>query len=111
MKSDAFNNLPQYAIERDVFAGIFRKLDDFACDGRLPFEGPDFRFWNYDDEVYMLHKPSGTLINWYKIGHTGRTNTCNKTLSIEEYEEFASMLLDEINECDGIILQKEIENG
>lgn len=95
---NAFEELPQYPIERSIFAEIFRELDEFACEGELPYEGPDFRFWDYDMEVYILHKPSGTLVNWYKLGHTGRCNTCNKKLTIDEYRKFASMALEEINE-------------
>lgn len=99
--SRVFEDLPQYAIDRDDFTSIFGELDLYACDGRLPYEGPDFRFWSFEDEVYMLHKPSGTIINWYKIGHTGRTNTCNKTLTLDEYREFAEMLINEIKEHGG----------
>lgn len=99
--SKVFEDLPQYAIERDEFINIFRDLDLYACDGRLPYEGPDFRFWSFEDEVYMLHKPSGTIINWYKIGHVGRTNTCNKTLTLDEYREFARMLINEVKEHSG----------
>ncbi len=91
-----FDELDQYAIERDLFSDIFDTIDMYACNGHLPFEGPNFRFWCHEDEVYILHKLSGTLVNWYKIGHTGRTNTCNKNLSESQYRLFAEMLISEL---------------
>ena len=49
-----------------------------------------------DDEYYILHKPSGTMINWYK--HMGRTNTCNKDLSLDELRLFLLLLRKELVE-------------
>ena len=43
-----------------------------------------------DDEYYIIHLPSGTMINWYK--HLGRTNTCNKNLSLAELKLFFILL-------------------
>ena len=43
------------------------------------------------DEFYIIHFPSGTIINWYK--HMGRTNTCNKNLTLDDLREFKKMLL------------------
>ena len=48
------------------------------------------------DEYYILHKPSGTMINWYK--HIGRTNTCNKDLSLDELKLFLLLLRKELVE-------------
>lgn len=89
-----FETLPQYAIDRDVFSQIFSD----ACEALYDvtnFEWDDFKAWYYSDEWYILHKDSGTLINWYK--HCGRTNTCNKVLTIEQYKEFAEMFMNELN--------------
>lgn len=80
--------LEQYAIDRDLFVEIFRPIDEFIWDN-YDYESDDFKFWGYIDEYYILHKPSGTLVNWYK--HLGRTNTCNKILSEEEYKTFVEM--------------------
>lgn len=87
--------LKQYAIDRDLFIEIFREIEDYIWDV-YPYEGDDFKFWGYDDEWYLLHKDSGTLVNWYK--HLGRTNTCNKNLSVEEYKTFVKMFIDELKE-------------
>lgn len=97
-RNNPFQDMPQYPINREAFRDIFRKIDDYACDGLLPYEGPDFKFWHYDDDVYILHKPSGTLVNWYKLGHTGRANTCNKALTVAEYNKLAHMLIAELKE-------------
>ena len=32
-----------------------------------------------NEEVYIIHLPSGIQINWYKLYHLGRTNTCNRS--------------------------------
>ena len=87
------STLKQYAIDRDLFIEIFSPVYEMLWDV-YPYEGADFKFWMCDDEIYLLHKDSGTLINWYK--HLGRTNTCNKDLSIEEYKEFVRMLYEEL---------------
>lgn len=31
-----------------------------------------FKFWMYEDEVYILDKLESKLINWYKLHHIGR---------------------------------------
>ena len=49
-----------------------------------------------EDEYYILHKPSGTMINWYK--HMGITNTCNKDLSLDELRLFLLLLRKELIE-------------
>lgn len=85
--------LPQYALDRDVFCEIFSPIYEMLIDV-YPYEGSDFKFWGYDDEWYLLHKDSGTLVNWYK--HLGRTNTCNKDLSLDEYKEFVRMVYEEL---------------
>lgn len=85
--------LPQYALDRDVFCEIFGPIYEILIDV-YPYEGYAFKFWYNNDEWYILHKQSGTLINWYK--HLGRTNTCNKDLSLDEYKEFVRMLYEEL---------------
>ena len=47
---------------------------------------------NCGDEFYIIHFPSGTIVNWYK--HVGRTNTCNKNLTLDDLREFKKMLLE-----------------
>lgn len=44
-----------------------------------------------EDEFYIIHFHSGTIINWYK--HLGRTNTCNKEgFSTDDLIEFLVLL-------------------
>lgn len=90
------NLLPmkQYPIERDVFCKIFRKIDSDFYDELYDTTTESFKVWRYDDEFYILHLESGTIINWYK--HLGRCNTCNKNLSIEEYKKLANDLYNEL---------------
>lgn len=63
-----------------------------------------------DNEYYIIHLESGTMINWYK--HLGRTNTCNKDLSIDGFREFLKMLkcdIDIVIAKDPIEYQKYVE--
>ena len=99
INNNPFEDLPQYPIERIIFENIFNYIAAIIYD-IYPYESYDFKAWYYEDEWYILHKPSGTLINWYK--HCGRSNTCNKKLSIAQYQEFANMFLEDIKDNKGI---------
>lgn len=90
------NNMKQYPIERDIFCNIFREIDLEFYDELYDVTTESFKCWRYDDEFYILHLNSGTLINWYK--HLGRCNTCNKDLSIDEYKYIAKLLYNELKE-------------
>ncbi len=94
------NLLPmkQYPIERDVFCEIFGKIYSDFYDKFYDTTTSSFKVWRYDDEFYILHFESGTIINWYK--HLGRCNTCNKNLSIEEYKKLANDLYNELEETE-----------
>ena len=85
--------LEQYKIDRDLFVEIFKDILDYTYNN---YEGHCYKYWWYDDELYLLHKPSGTMVNWYK--HLGRTNTCNKDLSIKEYKLFVKGFINEVKE-------------
>ena len=65
----------------------------WCCDFR---DTNSFHAFKDEDEYYILHKPSGTMINWYK--HMGITNTCNKDLSLEELKLFLLLLRKELIE-------------
>lgn len=106
-------DLHQYHFERCEISKIFEEL--FPCDSEVwdwdCVYMCDFRdtcsfhaFRDYD-EFYILHKPSGTMINWYK--HIGRTNTCNKDLSLEELKLFLLLLKKELVE-EGIVYEQKI---
>lgn len=92
-----FEMLPQYALSRDDFINIYGNVSEVLMNEN-PYETSNFKGWYNDDEWYILHKSSGTMINWYK--HCGRTNTCNKILTIEQHKEFAKMILEDMKEND-----------
>ena len=75
----------QYPITRDEFIRIFSKIDEIIYE-IYDYEDFDIKIWHYEDDVYILEKDTGILVNWYK--HLGRCNTCNKELSTKEYEQF-----------------------
>ncbi len=59
----------------------------------------DFRIWQEEEEVYILHLPSGTIVGWYKFYHYGRCNFCNKPdMSIEDLADFFSLLRNQLLE-------------
>ena len=82
--ADILQELPQYHFTRDSFVSTFEQvftndeifeLEDMCqhyttLNSFLLFYNPNW------EEFYIIHLPSGTIINWYK--HLGRTNTCNK---------------------------------
>lgn len=94
--------LDQYHFERSDFTKEVRTI--------IPDLEDLFEYFNYNgiwklfdflmyedtqDEYYIIHWKSGTMINWYK--HLGRTNTCNKDLSIDGFSEFLEMLKSDID--------------
>ena len=94
----------QYHFIRDEMTKVFKEvfpLDSqiwdwntvWYCDFR---DTNSFHAFRDDGEFYILHKPSGTMINWYK--HMGRTNTCNKDLSLDELKLFLLLLRKELVE-------------
>jgi hypothetical protein len=56
----------------------------------------DFRIWSEDEEVYMLHLPSGTIVGWYKFYHYGRSNFCNKSMNESDLNEFFWLLRNQL---------------
>lgn len=104
----SFEDLEQYHFVRDSMTKVFEEVfpldaqgwdwdDVWWCNFR---DTNSFHAFRDEDEYYILHKPSGTMINWYK--HMGRTNTCNKNLSLEELKLFLLLLRKELVE-EGII--------
>ena len=66
---------------------------DVLCSCNRHFD--EFSLFRVDDEFYILHRNSGTLINWYK--HAGRTNTCNNPdFSMEDFRVFLTKLREEL---------------
>ena len=91
-KNPLFVNLPQYHFDRGEMCEVF-DVDFMNWFWDHVNEGND-EFWlpKVGDEFYIIHLPSGTIVNWYK--HMGRTNTCNKNLALDDLREFKKMLLE-----------------
>lgn len=85
-KFDAYI-MHDYAIDRDIYAELFKNVDDILWDKGWDFTGDYFKTFRIDDTFYMLNYESGILISHYK--HLGRCNNSNFELSIEEYKKFS----------------------
>jgi hypothetical protein len=103
MKSNYLEFLPQYHFDRDDFCECFRSIfsDDKLCDLEEDCQAhrtlSEFILYYDEDEFYIIHLPSGTMINWYK--HLGRTNTCNKEgFTLDDLREFLQLLKDDLSE-------------
>ena len=90
-KNPLFKDLPDYHFDRDEMCKVFD--DDFAMwlYDHINEHSDYFPIWRWEDEIYILHRDSGTMVGWYK--HIGRCNICNKKLTIEDLKEFKRMLL------------------
>lgn len=97
MKSKFLQELPQYYFDRDDFVKVFKKV--FSSDEIFELEVAcqehrcldNFHLYYAEDEFYIIHLDSGTIVNWYK--HLGRTNTCNKEgFGLEDLQEFLEIL-------------------
>lgn len=94
---DLLKDLPQYHFDRDEFANAFHAVfDSKELDTLLEhciehLYRNDFLLYYAEDEYYIMHLPSGTIINWYK--HLGRTNTCNRAdFTLDDLHEFLTVL-------------------
>jgi len=81
---------------------VLEKLED-VISGFYTVE--DFKIWTEEEEVYILHVPSGTMIGWYKFYHYGRANFCNRPeMTIDDLIDFLwllrNQLLEEADEPD-----------
>lgn len=100
--SKLLETLPQYHFDRDEFTKAFYDVftSDEVFDLIVDCQGQhitDEFFMHCDsDEFYIIHRGSGTMINWYK--HLGRTNTCNKEgFTLEDLHEFLILLKEDRN--------------
>ena len=87
-----FADLPQYHFDRTDMCEVFDAdfMDWFWY--HIGDQNDEFLLTRSGDEFYMIHFQSGTIVNWYK--HMGRTNTCNKNLTLDDLREFKKMLLE-----------------
>lgn len=91
-KNPLFKDLPQYHFDRDDMCEVFDADFMHWFWDNLGSSNDEFLITRNGDEFYIIHFPSGTIVNWYK--HMGRTNTCNKNLTLDDLREFKRMLLE-----------------
>lgn len=98
--------LPNNYFDRDGFDSVLtevfsseEELDNLECACDFQQCTDDFIFHRLDDEFYIIHKESGTIITWYK--HFGRDNTCNKEgFTLDDLKEFFLLAKEDIKmEC------------
>jgi hypothetical protein len=98
--TDKLKTMKQYFVGRDLFCKAFTRyvpsFIDVMWDKGCDFMVGDFKMFRCGDEFYILHLVSGTMINWYK--NLGRTNTCNKQLTFNEFMEFLLLLREDMRE-------------
>lgn len=99
--------LPQYHFQREDFLNEFYSVFtsnevlelEEACHNHCITE--EFFMLCEEGEYYIIHRKSGTIINWYK--HLGRTNTCNvEGFSLEDLHNFLVLLKEERREETGL---------
>lgn len=100
-------DMKTYFFNRDVFTDCFvkfiasnEKAFERLEDARYNFSSiGDFRIWTEEEEIYILHIPSGTMIGWYKFYHYGRSNFCNKReMTHKDLIEFFTLLRNQLLE-------------
>ncbi len=107
--------MKQHAFDRDQLTKLFNDhiasnekafetLED-AIAGTDDHEVGDFRCWkDSNEEFYILHVPSGTIVGWYKFYHFGRCNFTNRDMTLDDLKDFfvllRNQLLDEPDEPD-----------
>ena len=91
-KNPLFKELPQYHFDREDMCKIFDVDFIMWFWEHIGDKNDEFLLTRSGDEFYIIHFQSGTIINWYK--HMGRTNTCNKDLTLDDLREFKKMLLE-----------------
>lgn len=103
VKSRFLQDLPLYHFDRDDFCKVFREVFtndeiidiDVMCG--YPQNTENFLLYRWEDEFYIIHRDSGTIINWYK--HLGRTNTCNKEgFTLADLKELLLLLKEDLKE-------------
>lgn len=96
-----------YTFNRDELSRIFSNiicssdkvydtLED-VINGKDDNTVGDFRAWrDADEEFYLLHIPSGTMVGWYKFNHFGRSNWCNKPMNINDLSDMFMLLRNQL---------------
>jgi transcriptional/translational regulatory protein YebC/TACO1 len=102
MASKLLEGSTQYHFDRNEFCSVFHEIftNDEIFDIEVECEANrildcDFFLIRSEDEFSIIHKDSGTIINWYK--HLGRTNSCNKeAFTLDDLREFLTLLKEDM---------------
>lgn len=101
--NEFLRDMPEYPFDREQLTIAFKeiigscdaeeKLYDIVYSGNKFNNIGDFRIWTEEEETYILHLPSGTIVGWYKFMHIGRCNFCNKPdMTINDLRDFFMLL-------------------
>lgn len=105
--NDFLRNMPEYPFDREQLTIAFKEIIG-SCDAEeklydIVYSGDefnhvgDFRIWTEEEETYILHLPSGTIVGWYKFTHIGRCNFCNKPdMTINDLRDFFMLLRNQL---------------
>ena len=101
--------IEEYPFDRDKLTMVFNNtigdciaeslLTDIVYSGKEFNHVGDFRIWTEEEETYILHLPSGTIVGWYKFIHIGRCNFCNKPdMGFNDLRDFFMLLRNQLLE-------------
>ena len=105
--NEFLRDMPEYPFDREQLVTAFKdiigsceaeeKLYDVVYSGNEFNHVGDFRIWTEEEETYILHLPSGTIVGWYKFTHIGRCNFCNKPdMTIDDLRDFFMLLRNQL---------------
>ena len=109
IESPFLKDMPEYPFDRDKLTMVFNNtigdciaeslLTDIVYSGKEFNHVGDFRIWTEEEETYILHLPSGTIVGWYKFIHIGRCNFCNKPdMGFNDLRDFFMLLRNQLLE-------------
>lgn len=109
IESPFLKDMPEYPFDRNQLTMVFNntigdciaesRLTDIVYSGNEFNHVGDFRIWTEEEETYILHLPSGTIVGWYKFMHIGRCNFCNKPdMGINDLRDFFMLLRNQLLE-------------
>lgn len=94
--SKYLETLPQYHFDRDDFCKVFTddEIIDIDVMCGYPQNTDNFLLYRWEDEFYIIHRDSGTIINWYK-------HSCNKeAFTLADLKELLLLLKEDLKEVE-----------
>lgn len=85
-------------IKRNDFVTLFYEIlgESFLGIIHGGKENDAYKVWCFNQEVYLLQKDTGVIINWYKLNHVGRDLSFNTEISSLQLYEFLNDLKEEL---------------